>query len=731
MALLAATLVLAAALGAGEPAEPPPTASASTPPVPRDPTGRRLYLLIVDALALTDLPRLPALAALGDGGFVATVQPCVDNFTTSCVREALTGRRHGSLFSMFENFTSVGSGPGANLFGDAEAAGMRTALLSAGNLRAWNRIAGADLRVDAPGAPPEGDLALDAAARFDLVVHHWIWLDVASHHAQSRLDAYRDAQADTNALIARLAAGLPADMDLLVTGDHGHAPDGRHLEGLDTPTHVVLRSPNVLPVRPPDRIPITAIRTLAGAVTGVPSSGGPPAVGSAGWLRNPPPASPPSAVDPAEDTPSVRTLAIAVTLLGVWAFAAAGARSAGPLLLWSALLGVGFQAWIERTSQRSHADDFLAWCWIVPVVVGAGAWGLRRRADALVLGTTFGALALLLGVWPGLAPFSVLRLLPEILSPALAALVVVALAPDGWRGLRGWVPALVVSLVILCLPTLLQFDTNPFRIRAYPLDALVSTPWRGTAAGIALGAAAGGMGGRWRSALAGGIAVAVGPLLPTSVQALVMASLVVALVTGRAMAAFILALITLAFTLPLQNQFGVLAIVVAAGLALRVIEVLGRRDPALAAGTRWTAALLIVGVGYAGLAFTMGLTVGGLDFDFALPWFPDRWHVRLWWLVVLATLVKMFLPLILVDRVGRVSLGDAGFRDVLDRAARLAGLRSVASAWFLASWLVTSQTSLASSRFRVLVFDGFAWMFMALALGALMGRRRDAPAPTA
>jgi hypothetical protein len=338
VAVFAATLAWCWALG-GAPVEDSPTGAAQAQ---RDPSGRRLYLLIIDSLALSDLAHLPALRALGDEGFAATVQPCTDNFTTSCVKEALTGRSRESLFSLLENFNVLAPPVGTNLIEDARAQGLRTALLSAGNLGSWSQRVDADIRVDAEGQPLERKLALATAPDFDVVVHHWIWLDVASHHSLTRPKRYRDAQADTNALVAALAAGLPADMDLIVTGDHGHAADGRHVEGLDTPTHVVARSPNLRAVRPTERIPIAAVRTLAGVVTGLWDSQMQVPPDAAGWVAagvGLPPVAPPQAPAAARLAP----LVLATATVGVLVARLVHPLWVALLLVWSAALGVLYQ----------------------------------------------------------------------------------------------------------------------------------------------------------------------------------------------------------------------------------------------------------------------------------------------------------------------------------------------------------------------------------------------------
>ena len=43
----------------------------------------------------------------------------------------------------------------------------------------------------------------------------------------------------------------------------------------------------------------------------------------------------------------------------------------------------------------------------------------------------------------------------------------------------------------------------------------------------------------------------------------------------------------------------------------------------------WTVALVLTLGSYLGLAWTMGLTISGIDFDFALDWLAGHWHMTL------------------------------------------------------------------------------------------------------
>ena len=242
-----------------------------TPAPPRDPSGRRLYLLIIDSLAAENIEHLPSLRALADEGFSAVMDPCADAFTAPCVREALTGRPVFSLLSMLENFGVTRPDPGPNLLADARRAGLRAAFVSDGDLETWRGLADTDLQAREPFDPRQVELGLQAAREHDLVIHHWVWHDVETHHARRGSERYLASLARTDKVIHKLLRGLPRGVDLMVMGDHGHTSDGRHVQGLDVPTRVVVSSPNLQPLRPDGRVPLTAARFLAGAVTGLAS----------------------------------------------------------------------------------------------------------------------------------------------------------------------------------------------------------------------------------------------------------------------------------------------------------------------------------------------------------------------------------------------------------------------------------------------------------------------------
>jgi hypothetical protein len=721
LALVAAVLCYGVALdragGANEPRAIPDTA------VPRDPTGNRLYFLIVDSLARSDVEAIPALVSLAERSFTATIQPCIDNFTTSCVREALTGRARTSVFSVLEDFAILNPDPGANLVSDAKAAGMRTALVSAGNLRSWTDRVDADIRVDRGERSAEIDIALDAARRYDLVIHHWIWVDIASHHKRKRPDRYDKALADTSTFLAQLEAGLPADMDLIVTGDHGHDATGRHIEGIDVPTFVAARTDNLRVVHPEERLPVTGLRFLAGAATGLASHSMRIEPRYREWLADhvgeglrtvgtdlgerPPP------------TVAWGLIAAAVVLAAI-AMAALPVPVGPVTLAWAAVLGVTFQQWLELVSQRGNTQDLRPYTWLVPTAMIAVT--TARRRDPLG-GAALGGVALVLALWPGLARFAVF---PNALAALVPVFAVLALVTWSQRSSRDRGVLLAIAVVVLFV--VCAFDTNHFRIRHYPLGFLDRRA--ASVAAAVLGGVVYAIVDKAPLRVVGAIVlVASGSILPSPLEALVFLALSAFVLFARRhrRAVVILALMASTVALPPRHAAGLLGVVAACALGLRA---LGRADVPVRSAV-WTAALVLALGAYLGLAWTMGLTISGLDFDFALDWLPGRWHMRLWWAVAFAMILKALLALLLLSTLAPELLHRRVARMALQLASRISVVRAASTALLVTLWLAPLGIGSATSRMRVMLFDGLCWVVLALAFGVMAWRRVRSPAPGA
>ena len=93
-----------------------------------------IILLIIDTLSIPNYQAMPALQGLAKDGFYADVEPCLERITYVCVKESLTGRTAFTLFGLFQNFGVGATDPGDNLLRDAQAAGKKVAMVSAGDL---------------------------------------------------------------------------------------------------------------------------------------------------------------------------------------------------------------------------------------------------------------------------------------------------------------------------------------------------------------------------------------------------------------------------------------------------------------------------------------------------------------------------------------------------------------------------------------------------------------------
>ena len=234
-----------------------------------DESGRRLLLLIIDSLSIPNYKNMPALKEMAEDGFYAEVEPCLERITYVCIKEALTGRTAFTLFGLFQNFGVGVTDPGENLLRDAKAAGKTVAMVSAGDLAAFKGDLSTDDRFKKGPSKREEDKAAQRAQDADILVYHWIWHDTQAHHHKVGSKKYRKSVRRANRLVKDVIEWLPEDMDLIIAGDHGHAKDGRHVQGLDIPTVVVAKSANIKPIHVDERIPMSALRYLAGASAGL------------------------------------------------------------------------------------------------------------------------------------------------------------------------------------------------------------------------------------------------------------------------------------------------------------------------------------------------------------------------------------------------------------------------------------------------------------------------------
>ena len=709
-----------------------------------EPPDRRLFLLILDSMRPEDAAALPQLQALTGGSFTATVEPCLERITYMCVKEALTGRSAFTLFGVVQNWGTAATDPGENLLRDARRAGRRVGVVSAGDLRPFAKDMDAN-QVFAKGpSPEETAAALALTATHDLVVYHYIWLDTDSHHHAVGSPGYLASLAQADAMVGAVAAGLPAGWDLLVTGDHGHGPDGRHVQGQDIPTYLLVRSPRVLPVAPEGRVPIHAVRTLAGAILGLHTDQSDMDPAWAEWLS--PAVSAEGRAFVAEAKPAAPVgfpWVVAAVALGAVAFLGilAGWPAAAVALAAGVALGAGFEAFMgayhfpgetPRLYTVSHKVSETAG-WLGLLIGAALAWprwrarawldGVSTALRGAASGLVAGAGALLLGLFPVVHHYGVLKNAGNIGTPlgSAALLAFLAARPVWW--------ALPLGLGAAYFAADAWGQMTEFAVFNLEITGLKATDWvrRDPAWGRpATGALAALLVGHllrpqgWGAAVGGGLLAAAftSRLIPVHPSGGLLGLLAVSaglFVQHRARPWLVglgaAALIPAAFG-P-ERAFGVLALPLTAASAHLLLRT---ADPAAARPlVRHAAAAVSLIAAYVGMAWSFGLSVTGIDYTFLLPWFPGRWHERLWFLLFIGTTVKCVLPVVLTAESLGAAFGPAA-RPVADTTGRWGWARTVVVLVFAAAWVADRGRDAAGLRLAAILQDAFFWMLCAVIL---------------
>lgn len=707
--------------------------------LPPDQAGRGLYLLLVDSLAPADVETMTAVGALRDGGFSGIVEPCADNYTVPCTYELLTGRSTFSLFSFLENMGVIEGNSGPSLITDAREAGWDVAVISRHDMDAWGALATSNIHVTRAQRDTELRVGLEAAAEHRLVFHHYVWHDVVSHRHPRGHAKYQKSLDAVEQLIVGLEAGLPDDMDLLITGDHGHLDDGRHLQGLDTPTEVILRSPNVLPQRVSERIPMPAIRWLAGAATGLGTNTARVAPEWRDWvhpglgetLR-----SSGAPLDPSTDDRGAPWLAIGSALLLLAVAAGALGWKVGVVVwLWGLLLGMAYPgthaANIEGWGPRAYIDYTVA----LPAVGGLVGLLYTRSVEAAWRAVVLTSLGFGLVLWPVLGSEGIPRNAETILMPgAVAAALVLA-----WRAVRspaarsartlGWVGVLVAAVVLSA--DVLSLLANDVRIRRMPLTWLAEdyTSWLIPSGALAAGLAQALTRPRWLPVLAATVALPLGTVLPVPLQAvafLVTTGGFLALSGPRRHTWLIPALaLCSGFMFEPHDAAGVLLSSLAAGAtmvgALAVFRS-GAHDAARSAVVWMGALALSIGT-FMGMAWTLRLSVAGVDFGFILRWLPEGWHEPLWFVIFAACFVKTFLPALVLHTVLHARAG-ALLNQMVARAMGITVLRAIFTGVFSLGWVLSQGPSAGTRRLIRVLQQGYGWLFIAMLLWILLAMHR-------
>ena len=645
LATLAALLVLLLAVHVY--VSPSATEDRSGEPV-SDAPKRKLLVLVVDALnpEVVDSGRLRFLRPLLDTGFRAEVEPCIDRLTIPCLRDAFTGVSSFGLFGAFDNLVAAREVHASNLFRDLAETGRRAVGVSHGELDQF----GPWLELHYTGKDELQAVGAAVRAGVDLVVYHYVWLDLVTHRAAFGSPPYDEAMEALDAVGSQLLDGLPPSYDFAVVGDHGHDEVGRHIQGLDVPTVFLSNSTALRSGGPDDRIPITTYRYLFGASLGLLPPPQYEGIDLEPWLVE----------GPLKEAAAGRTytrrslargrlwmpLAAALLLPALAWWGVPGGRRgrwlAGAVAAAAFASGALYPTVIRVLHFNLSLPDVSHYLPLTLLLIGI-VWLVVRRSyrfgacllalAALCLPPTVYRYGLLLrAIELSLAAILLLLFLPAVNRAIrerrwIRLAGTVGLLAAAWIATGALAPIMVMNFMVLGFPGLHlpPAATILMWLGWGALTAAMSVSWR---RGLPVGALAT-LGASGPIGLAGG--------LPPAAVAGLTALCLVALVSPATMPLLLVGawLSPAWYTRP-----------EAIGILLTAVMLLTARALPAPKGDRrtWTLAALTAGLSYYGLALSTGLRANGIDYQFALAWLPGRLAERFWWVIALAVAAKALLP---------------------------------------------------------------------------------------
>lgn len=636
---------------------------------------------------------LPTIAGLRARGLYAEVEPCYDRLTVPCLHEAFTGTVNTGLLGAWSNLVSNEVTGDSNLFSDVVASGRTVAVIHHNEFAAFAPWLTAEHR----GKKGREALAEFLARGIDLIVYHHVSFDNTFHKHRVGSKRYKAALEKLETESAEIFASLPPEYRVVVMGDHGHTDGGRHILGLDVPT-VMISPPGLLDTAPVSgRLPITTLRYVIGAWLGIL----PPPQYEGADLADRLPAGSALRADAERQTyggaPRHPTgfpawgIAVVVALGGL-----ASALLPRPVRRWAALglaaaaaSGALYMVWIPDV----HATRIAAKLeeWLISGLVGLALGGaLLRRGRASA------AAALLLPwlVLPGsLYEYGLFQNLPALLC--LGAIFVCGPAFAS----RAALPAGATLGAAVVGGAVLLADMKPFNFSILRYGTLQDVPLAVTALGWAAVAWLWDEGPpRRRLGLALAAGLGASGLVP--VEGYPLAALTVAVAAAALRWPAALPVLASFAAVPWWGASGAAGVAVAVGMTMALVR-LSAREPEGA----WFLPAAALCMAYLTMGLTTGLRTNGLDFGFAVQWFPDGWHEKLWWLVGAAMTVKALTPAVMVVRLARRAIGA---RAVWRGAAAAGALRLAAGAAFLLGMLALSG-EIARGRLIELVEDELAW----------------------
>jgi hypothetical protein len=206
----------------------------------------RMLVLLIDSLrweTATDPRLMPTLVALRASATSGKVKPTRDAVTVPCIRAAFTGEDRTRVLGFVTNFLKRSAGVDS-LFTDLGRDGRRAVALSDSAFAQFGGV-GIETRSNGDDGPNEvrdqneaveRAIALYRSGAYALTVIHLTYTDHVAHEKGVGSKEYEARFLAADREVARLSAAIAPDDTLVVMGDHGHDPNGRHAFGLDVPT---------------------------------------------------------------------------------------------------------------------------------------------------------------------------------------------------------------------------------------------------------------------------------------------------------------------------------------------------------------------------------------------------------------------------------------------------------------------------------------------------------------
>ncbi len=680
--------------------------------------GHRLLFVIIDSLAPENAAKMESFQRLSKQGWSATIEPCLERMTKMCIEEMLTGRTAFSLFGFLRNLGPVDGGVGPNLLRDARARGQSVAMLSRGDLSLLDSDADEHIKYKNWKEKREINKVLALTKTHDLVVYHYAWHDLSSHRYRRGTRKYKASVRQLDKAMARLIDETDPAVDIIMLGDHGHTADGRHLQGLDTPTMLAVRSDRVRALDVDERIHITVARFLAGLIMGVHSPDSAWPAEWAAWAAPDAAAGLPAPTMVPGDNQSVERAWFVLIPIAVMVLFLGRVGGVWPVVFVTVVglaMGFGWEVFMDRVHYArgiSRGHQVSHW---VPIAGGVLGLLAGRRLQSMWAGVVMAIGMTCLLLYPLIYHYGIFR-------NAHWLMMGLTLAPAAvWLVRRRSLLAVLVGVYAWTMwPELTRIKVTNLEVRNYramswmrdtPLDGLVLLAALAFLCHLFLEQ------GRWRSRIGWSLVAMAGVVLtvPTGLRMAAFSSiLLIPLVPHhlRARSLGLVSMWSMPLLFPTLRSIGVLAAVLGtAGVLLAVRGAMNKAQPGRL--WAWGGGISLALAAHVAFGWTFGINVAGIDFGFTLEFLPGDLHERLWWVIGIWTTLKLMLPVIYMTTLVRTIFGPGG-RAIVEVCGLATMLRAFVVIMAALTWMFAPDSSAGGTLLASVLQDGFYWALIGL-----------------